>query len=367
MTEYQASGLVRLLACNGSRGMGNSLPIPPQTDDAVEGIAAHFVANAVLTGLISDPLEYVDRQTPSGFYVTPDMAEFVAVYLDALASRQSPVSGCEVQTDFGFENGDIIRARADHIAYEPIDEILDIDDFKYGYHAVEPDDNWTLIAYAIGYCIRYDVQPKLIRLNIHQPRPFHRDGPCRTATLDWEQLKAKKNELEHLLSNLDDVLVTGERQCYMCPAAPTCPAHRNAAMNGIEASSIAFAEDIPDDILAYELDLLDRAKSAIEARLTAATELATHRAQSGRTIPGRILENSLGNRRWLKTTTPAMLNLIGGKEMTKVKLPTLAEAKAAGMSDETINGLTERPPLGFKLIKRNTSKQAAKMFGDKAH
>lgn len=364
--DINATSLPRVIGCNGSVAMEPSaVSVASPTEDAQEGTAAHSVASAVLSGLISDPLEYVERPTPNGIFVTPDMAENVAKFTDYIQARgyDAPAQMfIETPIDFGVPNTNIvIRARPDVIAFDPGSNTLYIDDFKYGWRIIEPEDNWVLLAYALGACFRWNWTPARIVMTIHQPRPYHRDGGIRSWPISYELLMQRWSILFGFLSNLDKTLNTGPH-CRKCKALAICPAAREAGLNSIEASNVVFSDKIPDDALAFEIENLRRASKMIEMRLTAMEELAVHRIENGGQVGNLTVEQSYGHRTWTGGTTYETLLTATGLDLRANKLQTPAAAIRAGADEAVVTALSYRPPTSKKLVQFDASKRANKLF-----
>lgn len=375
--EIRATSLYRVIACNGYVALGGeNLPSATgNTDDAQEGVAAHFIGAQVLSGRTSDPVEYVERQMPNGVFVSPDMAEFVSDYTDNILKTR-PYGGpvdhlVEIVTDFTVAGTDvIIRGRADHICFDRIHNVLYIDDFKYGWRLREPEENWALIAHAIGICIRKGYSAETVCITIYQPRPYHQDGPIRTWTISRAELQGYQIQLATALGNLTDKLATGDH-CRDCALLDVCPAARMAGMNAIEVSHKAFKDDMPDEALAFELDNLERAEDAIKLRKAAIEELAKHRIENGHTIArgntaSYMLDNSYGRRAWNAGVSPEYVQVLTGRvDLAHMKLVTPTQAIKAGVSEDVIKLMSDTPYRGTKLVRVNPNKRGKKLFGDK--
>lgn len=372
--DVQASQLNRVIACNGSISMEASpASIELPTDDREDGLAAHHVATAVLTGMITDPLEYVERATPNGIYVTPEMAEYVAIYTDNISDMSyvgEAQIGVEQSIDFQIgTTGYVCRARSDWFAFDTDDLTLYIKDFKYGFRIVEPEGNWTLIAYAIGICARFGYKPNVIVFEIVQPRPHHRDGPVRKWSISAGELAAFYLVMVSTFERLDQNLHTGEH-CRGCKALAICDAAKRAGYNSIEAASVVFTDLLTGDALANEIRTLRRASKMIEAKLTAYEELAIHQIDSstlgaGQTVPGMHVEMGLGNRTFNGGLTPEVLSVLVGKpveELTTRKTITPAALERLGVPEQVVNSISYRPTTKRKLIEYDANK-AAKRLG----
>lgn len=364
MFTVTADELPRFMACNGSRFLPASLPAAvADTSARDEGIAAHFMAVAVFRNEFNID-ELVDRKAPNGVYMTVEMVEFVQMYLDAIIhiERGKIVSDAEIDTSFG-NDAFRVNARADHIAYNAETNTLYGDDFKYGWRLVEPQDNWTLIAHAIGYCLTRQITPARIVLTIHQPRPYHPDGKSRSWEITYSDLLDRYAHITMTLTNPNDQLKTGS-QCSKCHALATCPAAREANMNAIDASEMAYSDDLDNTALAFELNTLRIAQSSLNNRLDALEEMAKFRLKSGQILDGYGVENQLSNTDWKPGIDVAMMQMLTGKNLARPKLMTPGQAIKAGVPEDVIKPLTERRLTGVKLVRVDANKKAQKLFGN---
>lgn len=359
MLTITATELNRFMACNGNRLLGGILPPDTDTTSRDEGNAAHHMAMTVIRGQ-STIEELVDRKAPNGVYMTDDMAEYVQLFLDGINRAYTSPLHCEVETSFSDHTNYNIPARADIVGVSAYR--LHIDDFKYGWRIVEPQRNWTLIAHAIGFCQQHDFQPQEIEFTVHQPRPYHADGPARSWVITYSELTELHRELHATLCNPSDVLRTSEH-CAKCHALPSCPAARKAEMNAIDATDMAFDDAISNELLAFNLDTLERASAMIKARHEAFEELAKYRIKAGAVVDNYAVEPRLGNTAWNKGISVSTLRMLTGKELGKEKLVSPAEAKRLGVNETTIKALTNRPNIGIKLTRVNANKRAERIFG----
>ncbi len=253
-----------------------------------------------------------------------------------------------------------VNGRADFVSH--VDNILNIDDFKYGYSIVEPDDNWTLIAHAIGYCDAYGVVPDRITLTIHQPRASHRNGKVRFVNMTYDELMAKMQTLSAVLQAPSNMLQTGPA-CYKCPSFLTCPARQDAEINAIEISRVAYNAHVDNIDLADRLEEIQRAQQLLKQSAAAYEELALHRIVKGEIVRNYTVENDLTNRTFHSYVTPELLDtLYGDKGICKRVLPTLKDAEAAYGKD-AVATLTTRHSKGNKLVRTDANKKGKRLFG----
>lgn len=356
MITVTATELPRLVACRGSRQLierSNSAQFSAPIRD--EGIAVHWIIERAIVNDGALPDEH--SLAPNGVVVTADMLTHAADYLTTV---RSPASRFEHDTTLSGANW-TVRGRADHIEYNPVSNSVHVDDLKYGWRIVEPDGNWTLIFHAISFCISNQLQPDVIRLTIHQPRPYHPDGSIRTAELTYHQLMAHFHTLVDVLSTYNDTLTTGP-QCHNCPAMGTCEAARKAALNVVDLSETFGSEELDNEELARELDTLKRASKMIGDRIDALENLARYRLSMGEVVNNYSLEQGLSNSRWKDGITPEIVLALTGVNVAQTKVVTPAEAKRRGINPEIITALTERIPTKLNLVRVDADKRAKRLL-----
>jgi len=370
-TIITADELPRVMACVGSLAMDRpeGLPVAEQSDAAREGTACHWLLSNVLTGVFPTPFERVGKQSPGGIFITSDMAEWVDEVVSA-ANRTfatMPIAHVEYNTDFSVNPNVEIHGRADIIVWDEFTATLYIDDAKFGWRYVEPDENWTLIAHAIGYVSLHRIAPRRIVFTIHQPQPFHPLGMSRPWEISGDQLQEYLIDLQTKLAVPSNVLTTGP-QCDTCPARFHCPAAREAGMNAIDMSyEGVIVDQLDNDALGHTLTAIDRAIDHLETMRDAYKEMATHRVKNGAIVgDGWVLENHYGKRKFPASLTPGALEMLTGVPADKLtepaKLVSPARAEKAGASETTINLFAKAPYLGVKLVRRDIDKIAKKLL-----
>lgn len=352
-----ATDLPHLMECIGSRLMPPSFPnVDADRTLRDEGNAAHWAAYMLFNNKLTfDFLDNNPTKAPNGVYITSDMIGHIKSYLSVLECGEM-----EIETSFGTD-AFRINARADHVCWNPITATLFVDDFKYGWSPVNPENNWTLIAHAIGSCIFRQIQPKQIHLTIHQPHPYHPDGKTRTWIIDYPTLMEKYSEIIERLSNPTDLLTTNPH-CRRCHALATCPAAREASYNAIDASSLAFDDNLTNTEISCELKLLEQACTTIENRLEALRNLGSHKVKDGEVIEGYGLDKRYGNRKWKPEITPDMLKALTGQNLVKPGLVSPAEAERKNVHPSILEHFTDRPLIGTKFVRVDTQKRAERLL-----
>lgn len=352
-----ATELHRLMHCIGSRNMARSYPEVQDDEARREGNCADWLAVELFEGR----QVAVGARAPNGWIVTDDMMDHVREYLGALDCGA-------VQVDTSFEgSGFDVRGRADHVVHRA--HRLTVDDLKYGYRLVSPEWNWTLLAHAIGYCIRAQIQPERIILRIHQPRAYHPDGPLREWSLSYGELMECYNRIVATLGSPSNELRTGLDVCAKCHALATCPAAREAEMNAWDALKYSVFDDALDNNqIAHQFELSRAAQMFSKNRMDAIEELITYRVQNGESFSanGRSarLKPRLGQRTWNKGLTGAALSACTGVDLRKDATVTPAEAERRGVSKDVITQLTNRPNIGTKLEWVDVDAETRRVFGD---
>lgn len=350
-----ATHLPQLMNCNGSRLLPDT-ERGPDIDTTLrdEGNAAHWLAQEVFEGRQDINDVRTDLRAYNGVLVTVFMFAHVREYLLNLYPGQ-----IEAATNHGREGVWQINGRADHIGYDREADVLDIDDFKYGYSLVEPFMNWTLISHAVAWCKSWSHWPARIRLRIHQPRPYHPNGHMREWVISGSQLISLSDQIDATLSNPTDELHTGN-YCFKCAKNGNCPAYRAASMNSIDVLEHAFSDQLSDEALASEYKLMEYASKVIKYRMDALNDMAKHRVKQGKVLPGLALERTFSNTTWHKNITPEIAKVMTGKDLSKPKMVTPAEAKAMGVPEMMIKSMTDRIETGVKLVSFDPNAKMAK-------
>lgn len=341
-----------LMHCNGSRLLPD-YPRPSSIDTTLrdEGNAAHWLAQECFEGRIDINVIRDDLKAYNGVLITPEMYEHVRGYLAELSPGQM-----EIATTWGVNGIFTINGRADHRNYSINVDTLYVDDLKYGYSIVEPENNWTLISHAIEWCITNNHYPAKTVFTIHQPRPYHPDGPTRSWEVNADQMVDLHVSAQETLTNPSDMLQTG-LTCRSCPKLGNCPAAREANMNAIDMLETAFTDNLTNDQLSDELSLVEYGYKLMGKRLDALKDMATHRVMGGQPLKGYGLERTYRNKSWREGFTPEMAKMITGKDLTVSKMITPAQAKARGVPEFMINSMTDRVESGIKLIPVDLNKK----------
>lgn len=336
--ELGASNASRWIACPGSIRLSRTVPVPPTSDYAKEGNAAHALAELCLRNGL-DTSKYIGA-TLEGMEVTDDMADFVRVFVDhcrELQQRAGKYHWTEQKFNLGaFNPPGPMFGTADFMAL--VDGILYVPDLKYGQGVVvEAKGNPQLRYYALGALLALPrgLEVREVVMTIIQPRVQHPDGVIRSETIAVEELLGFANELlaaARATQAPDAPLVPG-KHCKWCPAAGVCPAQRDHVQ---ELAQIEFAnaplemprapETLSDAELVSVLSLVPMLENwAASVRAHAQAKL-----ERGESLPGMKLVEGRANRKWSNEEEAEQFFLADGYEKdeittTKLKSPAQME------------------------------------------
>lgn len=363
MLETIATKLNRIVGCNGSLSMPKfSLGVESDNSGIKdEGIAAHHLACNLNT---TNDVNLIGKQAPNGVFMTEEMLASVAEYIDYIEGR-SPYrffSEMECDASHSLENYFTVNGRADNITHT-CDNVLFVDEFKYGYKIVNPEMNWTLLSHAIGYCqnLGNAPMPEQFVFSIIQPRAIHHRGIIRQWIIDANSFMNYWQHLINVLSNPTNEIVTGDH-CHRCPSLAFCPSATQAGYNLVEASNISFDENITNSELSELMDLLNSSIKRAKSKLEALEEIAMYKIKRGEVVENYLPETSLGNTSWLNHVTPEMIKMLTGVDVKNGKMITPTQAKKKGISKEIVEMLSHRPNRGVKLTRITADEKARKMF-----
>lgn len=333
---------------HASRG-GN---ISAGTDEQIEGRAAAWVAECVLSGTATEALELIGRVSPHGWEITADMAKHVQGYIDTVRAHGTPV---KVELDLMLFNGMVIGRPDSHTAAD--EQILHVYELKYGYRIVEPE---TLIQLWLAAAALSKPHHNAYMLHVYQPRGYHPAGIHRAHMIgrgDLERFQREAWQSALDVHNTPHVARPGEH-CTYCPRRTACATLQNNIAAMIEVIGVPEERDrtLTPEELAQRYTMLKNAKALISAAMSGVNGEIESRLKSREYLHGFYLGDTYSrDRQW--NCDPADKY---GEDAYKTVLKTPAEMEREGFE---VDGMTHRPYTG-QSVKEWNSNDIKRWFKD---
>lgn len=365
--------------CAGSVSLSSGIG-DEDTDESRDGDTAHWVCEQILWSyikhdemLVKIEEDFVDRPAPNGVIVTEDIYDAAYTYaMDILKTCSSNGLMSHLQIEDKLYMPEIHEqcwGTADCWAYDPHNKILYLWDFKYGHSSVIAFENWQMICYLLGALNKLfpgtALQDRGItcKVQITQPRCYDGQGPFRTWELLATDLRGYITQLSQAAdaAMLGGYCVTGP-WCKNCDGAVHCKAITNAVANIIDHASDAVPVAPTDVGLAYELDLITRAKGLLKQRGNALEQEAEHRIPNGHPVPGYQMVQGMGDRSWDQPYDDviSMGEMMGVDLRGPPKLLTPPKAEQActksNVDPSVISSYYSRKPTKMQLKKHDDTK-----------
>jgi len=342
---YAPSSAFRWVECHASATMEAMYP-NEETEESREGEAAHWVAAELFLGRNMNA-----KTAPNGVEIDDDM-RFGAELWHTTVMAHHEIPHVEERLPIPRVHSECFGT-PDTWTYNPVKRVLRVYDYKYGFGVVEVFENWQCLAYVCGLLdiIGAHDQEVIVEITIIQPRAFHRDGPVRNWTVKASTLRGYFNRL-HAAANDQEPGFKSGAHCLHCKHRHNCEAAGEAALSAFEYVRDARTVELSNGGLAFELEVLRRARDAIEARLTGLEVEAFARLSQGNQVNGWALEASYGRTKW---NVPAEEVVIIGEMMGfDLKKPvdciTPKQAEKLGIDKAVIQSYSVTPSAGLKLV-----------------
>ena len=361
-----ASGAAQRIQCPASVKMQALYPETSDTEDAQDGDAAHWALARALGGTV--PL--VNEQAPNGVFLTDEMIDAVDAGYDLVAAALRPFGK---RPEDGQIEQMVAGPRIHPEAFGTPDysiwltpKHLFIMDFKFGHGYVEHVENAQIIDYA-AYLLPKGVDDRELHVTaaIYQPRAFCGEGPWRTWTFRASQIRSHINissESAHDALGDNPRIKTGP-ECKHCRARHACePKLRRVNEDFDTVRGLRTVEMKPADI-GLQMRKTRDALARLTAYQSGLEEQALSLVRTGRGIPGWRMESTVGREKWKAPVE--QIRAIGdlmGIPMVRDNPITPAQARKAGIPDETVASLSGRGPGGSALVPDDGS-DARRVFG----
>jgi len=314
-----ASSAHRWMACPGSINLANRFPVPPTSEFAEEGTVAHELGEKLLKEYFFGEAAG-DISVIRGTKVDAEMAEYVQVYIDAVASYTSVddvATGkkiLKVEEKFSLEwlHPEMFGTN-DACVYDPYTKKLTILDLKYGHGIQEPEWNAQLMCYALGAIYKlwtddpenhtYEITSlvKDVDLVIVQPRLKHVKGTVRSWSIPttdlffWGLNVLRPAAIE---THNENAALNSGKHCKYCAALAACP---KQAEDAFALAKTDFQRPIfpsPETMTTSDLSKVMEAAETFNDWAKSVKAFAQEKMFQGVKVPGFKLVNRRGKRRW---------------------------------------------------------------------
>jgi hypothetical protein len=378
-----------IIACQATLAMSAGLPPEPDTPETLEGNAADWVAKEYAAG--REVAYGTDIPLPGNFKVDYDMIHGAKLWAEALGY------GAVYDTTVVAEriHPTAVYGPPDGYVWNPIDGLIRLGDYKYGFGVVElvtVDENgqwiinWQLLAYLAGILDTLEINDEYVRVEliIVQPRAYHPEGPVRRIMIPATSIRAQVNEAfnkVHKAMKPFEAIPLGPMpeattgpHCIYCPARGICKTYQAATTKVVEyvgqMGRIAMG---PADI-GVELAILQHAAQFLRGRINALETQAESYLRGGERVPLFCMEQEGGGYKWNDGVTVQELdalaatcglslrNNITDPHSRKSPVVTPTQATKAGIDEAVINAYASRTSGGLKLA-RIANEKIRRIFG----
>lgn len=325
-----ASAAERFMECPGSVRLGELVPPEPDSDYALEGTAAHELAERCLRNNAC-AWEYAGETIEAGgkeFPVNAEMVGAVQTYVSYVRERaegyellvEHRIDGACDNPSFGGTSDAVINGIVKDGGF------VHIFDYKHGAGVpVDIEDNSQLRYYAFGVLKSLGVTREdaiSVGMTIVQPRAHHVQGPIRERWTDAADIIVWGED--ELLPAIDKVDKEAEfhagDHCRWCPARLLCPKVKGAFMECAEGNA-KTADQLTDEALAEAYEKVRAAEHFIKAIKAE----AFNRAMAGRPLAGTKLIYGRSSRNWKDGYEDAAVDKFGDDAFTDPSLKSPAQ------------------------------------------
>lgn len=384
--EIAPSGLHLTVPCPGSVKMQKLAPKAADTDEELEGQAAHIVAMGVASRKwepkVGDKFMHANRT----WEIDDDMLDGAVMYAGEAqflgnGQFEEPVSAkhvipeCWGTPDYWRLIPHTLEELAIASEGYKLAGAVKVVDYKYGHRHVEIFENPQLVAYALGVQERLQLSWQTpVCLSIVQPRAFHHEGPVR----EWRTLDNRPLTLVDMYHYAVRVIVPAVQEalsdnprtvagphCVDCRARGICPTYRKDIANVLQYVGTAQLDNMTPQAVGVELRLVKWAIKMLEGRYDGLRAHAEASINAGVQIPYWRFSPVAGRLTWKSENSKDDIAAVGdmlGVELRKpMALITPTQAKKL-IDESTVNMYADRPSGGMKLIPDDEA-QFRKAFG----
>jgi hypothetical protein len=316
------SSMALTVACKAWIKLSQGLPPEPDTEATLEGNAADWVVKQYAQG--NEVAHGTPIPLPGNFTVDYDMIHAAKQWRDLIG--YGAISGVPVVCERIHPTD--CWGEPDGWNWLPIERVLKVPDFKYGFGVIEVFENWQLVTYTSGLLDTIlATNPGLldsdiwVEMSILQPRAPHPEGPVRKWRVRADQLRQYINIAhdaavrawppEHMASIVGEPEATAGPHCLHCPARGVCRTAQAAASKIVEFVGKSEAVALEPHALGVELGVLETAFKMMDGRIHALKAQAEAYLRSGKRVPNYAMAPTESRLRWNDGVTAAEILMLG--------------------------------------------------------
>ncbi len=366
-SKFGASSASRWLNCPGSIKLSATVPPQKSSGYALEGTAAHKLAEICLVKG-GNPHDFVgeeitldakDAAKAEKYLVSEDMADAVKVYVDYVRSLRGEMN-VETKFDLSFIEPEMFGTN-DCCVYSKLFGVLEVIDYKHGSGiAVSPEENSQLAYYGLGAARIYELHPNsTIKLTIVQPRAAGEPIKSWTTTVGYLDKFAKTLKKGVKACKAKDPILAEGSWCKFCPAQAVCPKIYEKTM---ELAKAEFADDgaivlpVPESMNKVDIKKVLDFSDTLGSWLRAVETYAFNALERGEKIDGYKLVKKRAFRKWRgsEEEVAAQLQEQTGLEdsifFQPAKFKSPAQIEALKIDKNLVASLCETPDNGNTLV-----------------
>ena len=356
--KLSPSSASRWLACPGSVALSEKVKQPEPSFYALEGTAAHKLAELAINKHGFDAWWALDKKL-KGVQVTEEMIKAVDVYLNYIVDIELE-SDCNILVEQSViaKSVDLsLYGTADCIIADEEHGVLHVIDYKHGQGVVvSPVENPQLAIYGIG-ALDLLGRKHFQQINLTVVQPRAREG---SQSENWsigtvEFYSTWKKYLKEgikRVSEYPNLLETGDH-CRWCAGKIICKAQQEEAQ---QIAKLEFKEptELSKKQVKKVLDSADRVQAFVEA----VRRYAHQTINEGGSIPGYKLVQRRSNRKW--TSEKDVIRKLKDRRLKKevifneLKLKSPAQLEKLIGKDEVLQKFIEKhttkPDSGLTLV-----------------
>jgi hypothetical protein len=279
-----------------------------------------------------------------GFEITDEMVDGANLFVNTVY----PAGEFDLPIEWGNCSG--------HFDYAAIssDGYICLYDYHFGHKAKTIKS--SLKFFVAAYAMLAETQYKLkgFKFTVVQPRVY--TAPQIVEELfDLEQVYLYKSAIETALRVAESEFpfyATGS-ECLTCSHRANCERLQSVALNVMQAVDNAPPFECGVKEKAIELSLLIACEPLLKARVSGLEEELTELAKQGQQVPGFILKQGRGMKKW--TSSMDMIKRMFGQGVVKEVLLTPNQAIEKGYTKELVEALYETVP-GKVSLERSDDK-----------